>query len=414
MPPPKISDIKITAIQADLEEGKLSQRAIANKHDVSQGIVSNIKKEHTVASNKSDPTDKRVLQLESKVLALRDDRNRLKKAYEAAQRKNSVFEALVDELETAVTPIAPLPKVTRLTGTKSRIRESLVLHLSDLHADEIVLPEQVGGLERFDFNIALRRGEVLVDSTLQFTQKVLQNYNFHTLYILANGDNVSGEIHGAADHSYYRNTFKNCLAVGQLQALMIRDLARHFPAIKIIHTSGNHGRRSIKKDYNNPKNNWDYLVAEVSRLHCQDLDNVDFSIPNTFNVNMEIEGHGFNVSHGDDIRSWNGIPWYGIERKTRRLMALNASTDRKISYFCFGHFHTPASQAVLSGETLINGTWVATSPYAYNSLSSYVVPTQLIHGVHRTHGVSWRLYVKLRSEREHLGPTRYSVLLAKD
>lgn len=414
MPPPRLADIKITAIQADLEKGELSQRAIAKKHDVSQGIVSNIKKEHTITSDKSDPTDKRVLQLESKVLALRDDRNRLKKAYEAAQRKNSIFEALVDELETAVTPIAPLPKVTRLTGTKSRIRESLVLHLSDLHADEIILPEQVGGLERFDFNIALRRGEVLVDSTLQFTQKVLQNYNFHTLYILANGDNVSGEIHGAADHSYYRNTFKNCLAVGQLQALMIRDLARYFPAIKIIHTSGNHGRRSIKKDYNNPKNNWDYLVAEVSRLHCQDLDNVDFSIPNAFNVNMEIEGHGFNVSHGDDIRSWNGIPWYGLERKTRRLMALNASTDRKISYFCFGHFHTPASQAVLSGETLINGTWVATSPYAYNSLSSYVVPAQLIHGVHRTHGVSWRLYVKLRSEREHLGATRYSVLLAKD
>lgn len=415
MPQPKLSDNKIKAVQADLETTKMSRSEIAKKHGISLGSVTNIKKKFTEVSKEADPTNKKILQLESRIIALRDDRNRLKRAYEASQRTNSVFEALVDELELSVAPIKPLPKVTRvLSRSDNKIRESLVMHLSDEHADEIVLPEQVGGLERYDFTVALRRAEVYVDTVLRFTLKTLQNYDFHTLYILANGDHVSGEIHGAVDHSYYRNTFKNCLAVGQMQALMIRDLAAHFPAIKVLYTSGNHGRRSVKKDYNQPKNNWDFLVAEISRLHCQDLSNVEFLIPDAFSANINIEGHGFNVSHGDDVRSWNGIPWYGIERKTRRMMALNASSDRKISYFCFGHFHTPASQSTLNGETLINGTWVATSPYVYNSLSSFIEPTQLIHGVHKTHGVSWRLHVKLRSEREHLGPRRYGVLLAKD
>lgn len=227
--------------------------------------------------------------------------------------------------------------------------------------------------------------------------------------ILANGDHVSGEIHGAKDHTEYRNVLKNCLAVGQMHSLMFRDLASQFKHVKVLYTSGNHGRRSLKKDYHRPTDNWDWLVGNIASLHCKGLENVEFLLPDTFNANIDIEGYGFSVSHGDDVRAWNGIPWYGLERKTRRLMALNANMDRKVNYFCFGHFHQAATQAALDGEMLVNGTWVSTSPYVYNSLSTYCVPTQLIHGVHREHGVSWRLHVRLRSEREHLGPERYHV-----
>jgi len=274
-----------------------------------------------------------------------------------------------------------------------------------------VLPHQVGGLERYDLRIALRRAEVYVDTVTQFTQETLSNYVFNDLYILAHGDHISGEIHQATDHSFYRNSFKNALAVGEMHALMYRDLCAYFPRVHVLYLSGNHGRRSVKKDYHQPHNNWDYLVAEVARLHCTDLSNVDFNIPDSYSACLDIEGHGFAVSHGDDIRSWNGIPWYGIERKTRRWAALNAAVDRKINYYCFGHFHQAATQAALNGEIILNGAWVACDPYVFNSITAFTEPSQWIHGVHHRHGVSWRLNVKLRSEREHLGPKRYSPIL---
>jgi len=107
------------------------------------------------------------------------------------------------------------------------------------------------------------------------------------------------------------------------------------------------------------------------------------------------------------------MPWYGIERKVRRWAALNAAVDRKINYYCFGHFHNPAIITNLNGEVVINGSWIATDPYGFNAITAFNEPSQLIHGVHRDYGISWRLHVKLRSEREHLGPDRYSVLLAK-
>lgn len=417
MPARPILDEIQDAIKTDLVEGKLSQREIGKKHNVSQGTVCNIKRGCIKTSaDLPDPTDNRILKLEAQNLALQDENRRCKLAYKAAQRQNSIFEALVDEFGNAITPIKPLPWAPRSPRSKGKkvIKESLVAHLSDEHADEVILPQQVGGLERYDFRIALRRAEEYVDNLLKFTQRTLSNYHFHTLWILANGDHSSGEIHKSVDHSYYRNQLRNSLAIGQLHALMFRDFAPHFPRIKVLYTPGNHGRRSPRKDYHGAWDNWDYLIAEVAKAHCVDLKNVEFLIPDSFSVNLEIENYGFHVTHGDEIRSWNSMPWYGIERKTRRLTALHASQDRQIHYYCFAHFHQPASQWALNGETLINGSWVATSPFVYEKLSSYTVPAQLIHGVHRDYGVSWRLYLKLKTEREHLGPNRYQISLAKE
>ena len=411
MPTPKLNNEKRDAIIAALAEG-LGNKTIAEKFSVSTGTVSNIK--NSKKTKEIDPTDERILKLEASNLALQDENRRSKLAYKAAQRENSIFESLVDELCAVITPITPLPVLKKFNGRDGKINETLVAYLSDEHADQIVLPHQVGGLERYDFRIALRRAEQYVDTILKFSQQTLSNYYFDTLFIFAHGDHTSGEIHNAKDHSEYRNAFRNTLAIGQMHALMFRDLAPYFKEIKVLYLSGNHGRRTIKKEYPAPWNNWDYLVAETAKAHCVDIENIDFMIPESFSACVDVEGWGFAVSHGDDIRSWNGIPWYGIERKTRRLSALNASQGKKIDYYCFAHFHNPAMQAALNGETIINGSWIATSPYVYESLSSFNEPSQWLHGVHKTFGVSWRLNMRLRTKNEHLGPDRYHINLAKE
>jgi len=406
-----------------LTETTDSQRLISLATGVSQGTVHNIciknkiirplETKESIDSVKLNPTDKRILQLEQQVVSLKDERTNIKAAYKAAQRSNGIFQALAEEIKDIVKPISPLPVAKKINYHGKKIQESLVMLLSDEHAADIILPHQVGGLEHYDFNIALKRAETLVDSTLRFTQKILRSYQFDTLFVLSLGDHVSGEIHKAVDHTTYRNVFRNCIATGQMQALMLRDLAPYFKNIKVICVSGNHGRKTPKKDYQNPRDNYDYLVAETAFAYCRDLVNVEFIIPDSFSANVDIEGHGFCISHGDDVRSYMGIPWYGIERKTRRLAALNNAVDKRVDNYVFGHFHNIAIQDVLRGEVLINGAWVATSPYAYNSLSTFNEPAQVIFGVHRTWGITWRLHVKLKSENEEGGSHRYSVIMAK-
>jgi len=383
-----------------LDEGELSVAEIAKKLRLKIKTV----EAYTEAGE---------TKLATRLIKITDERNSLRRQNKELLRGNALFEYLALEIKDKVKPIKPFKQVP-IIDDAAKISETVVLHLSDEHADSIVKPHQVGGLERYNMPIALRRAEVLVDTLLKFTQKTLSTYQFKTLVILANGDHVNGEIHDATRHSAYGNAIRNALAVGQMHACIYRDLAPYFRDVKIIYTAGNHGRRSIKKDHESPWNNWDYLVGETARAYCRDIKNVQFVIPESFCHCMEIEGHGFCIRHGDDIRGWNGIPFYGIERQTRRLQALNASHGRTVKYFCFGHFHTMASQANLKGEMLLNGAWVGTSPYVYNALAAYNEPMQLLHGVHKDIGVSWRLPIRLRSPKEHLGPTRYHIDLAKE
>jgi len=412
---PRLGVDKRKKIEVYLQKDSYSHAQIAKLCGVAEGTVSNVSRKLIKDPvEKPDPTNARILQLEAQNIALKDENNRCKKSYKAAQRNNSVFEALADEMKKVVKPISPLPKAIKLKSKSKRIRETLVAHLSDEHADHDVQPHQVGGIERYNFPIALRRAEEYVDSLLKFSQKTLHNYHFETLWIFAHGDHTSGEIHGSVEHSYYRNQFRNSLAIGQMHALMLRDLASYFENVKILYVPGNHGRRTPKKDYYGAWDNWDYLVAEAAKMHCSAIENIEFLIPDSFSVGVEIEGWGFHVTHGDEIRSWNSIPWYGIERKTRRLSSMTAAQGKRVHYYCLGHFHNPATQAALDGETIINGSWVATDPYAYEKLSVFTEPSQWIHGVHKDRGISWRLNMKLRTPREHLGPNRYVVNLAKE
>jgi len=294
---------------------------------------------------------------------------------------------------------------------KDVIQEHLVMHVSDMHADQIVTPEECGGLEEFNFPIACARAETYVDTVLDWTQQTLNpKFDFSDLWFLSYGDQTSGEIHGHCDRSYFRNMFRNCLAIGQLQALMLRDLAPHFKNVHVVCISGNHGRRSLKKDYNKPTDNWDTLIAEICRLHCRELGNVDFLIPNAYSVNLDINGSGFNIAHGDDVRSNGGVPWYGFVRRQKGLAALNSAYGATpLRYFIVGHHHTLSSLSDLNGELIINGAWLATDSYSFNSFSGYREPVQLLHGVHKKHGISWKLGVKLKSDNEKSGPKRYKI-----
>jgi len=357
-----------------------------------------------------DPTENRVLALEQEATLLRDKVAILDTKLKQCHRDQGVFQTLSDEMHKVIRPLEPLPKQPA-TIDKLEHNESLVLHLSDEHADEVIESHRVGGLEEYNMRVALARAEHLVDKTISISRNTLSNYHFNELWILAYGDHVNGEIHDGTNHSEFRNVFDNTIAVGQMHALMIRDLAPFFPTIKVLYLSGNHGRRTIKKAYKDPKDNWDYLVARTTEMLCAGLDNVEFLIPDSYSMTFEINGWNFCVFHGDDIKSWNSIPHYGIERKTRRLSTVHSAQGRQIHYYVMGHFHSRSSMEHPGGEIIINGPWTATSEYAYENLGVISKPSQLLHGVSKAYGISFRFPIYLKFDGDIEGPKRYKAPL---
>lgn len=357
-----------------------------------------------------DPTDDHVRELEGEIVNLKEELTQERRKSKAGAREHGIIRAIVKEMDERITPITALPSAIALP-TKPKLIEHCVMHMSDGHHDQVVRPEEVGGLEEYNFPVSCARAERYVDTVIEFTQDTLApKYHFPVLWVLAYGDFTSGEIHGHTARSYYRNMFRNCLGIGQLHSLMYRDLARHFEQVNVIYLAGNHGRRTLKKDYLGAQDNWDYLCAAVAQLHCKNLPNVKFVIPDAWSANVEINGVGFNISHGDDVRSNLGIPWYGLVRKQKGQIALGAvAGNQRIRYFCVGHHHTASTLSDIDGELMVNGSWVATDSFSYNAFSGYREPAQWLHGTNPKHGVTWRLNCKLRHADEKNGPKRYKI-----
>ena len=426
---PTLTKKQVGTIKQAIVDGKKTQDQIADKYGVTRGIISAIARDkvHTdvpwpkqpkrkKASGQRkqppqyDPTDERVLELESEVAHLTEERNHARRAAKANSKYMGLFKAATEVIEGRMSkPLKSLPKARRL-NKRFTVEEDLVLHLSDGHHDQVITPVETGGLEEYNFPISCARAERLVDTTIEYTQEHLATYKFRNLWILANGDHTSGEIHGHEKRSYFRNQFNNTLAIGQLHALMIRDLAPYFEQVNCVYVPGNHGRRTIKKDHYGAHENWDYLVAKTAQLWCRELPNVEFLIPNAYSANLNINGVGFHMCHGDDIRSNLGVPFYGMVRRQSKLMALNNITDTlRIRYFCMGHHHVAASLADLDGELIVNGAWPANDQFSYNAFAGYREPCQLLHGVNPKYGITWRMLVRLKHDAEHDGPKRYKV-----
>jgi len=426
----KLSYKNVAAIKVDLSAG-MTQPKIAKKQKVSRSIISDIATgrvhkdvpwpegeapcpKQSGGQHKTipdyDPTDKKVLELEAEVVHLTEERNRERQKVKAGAKIAGLFKAIASEMDVRIKPYAALPPAFD-PREKSEISEHCVMHMSDGHHDQVVRPDEVGGLENYSFPVSCARAERYVDTVIEWTKDTLSpKFTFPVLWVLAYGDFTSGEIHKACERSYYRNQFKNCLAIGQLHALMFRDLAAQFQQVNVLYLAGNHGRRTPKKDFLGAHDNWDYLVAEVARLHSRSLSNVSFMIPDAWSANVNINGVGFNISHGDDVRSNGGIPWYGMVRRQKGLIALGAAAGaQRCRYFCVGHHHVASTLSDIDGELLVNGAWVGTDAYAYNSFSGYREPAQWIHGVNAKHGITWRMNVKLRHEAEINGPKRYLI-----
>jgi hypothetical protein len=149
------------------------------------------------------------------------------------------------------------------------------------------------------------------------------------------------------------------------------------------------------------------MIGRIAEINCSGIPNISFLFPNAYSCILDVRGHLFHVQHGDDIKMWNSIPHYGIERNTRRLKSIHSVHGTNIKYFVMGHFHQLSTQAQLDGKTILNGAWRSPSPFEYGALGAFTEPKQLIHGVHDKHGMTWSLEVDMRKRGIEYQGERY-------
>jgi len=135
-------------------------------------------------------------------------------------------------------------------------------------------------------------------------------------------------------------------------------------------------------------------------LMLRDQQNIKFTIPKSFFLTKTINNHNFLICHGDNIRSWMGIPWYGINRAIANFTELMASRGQFFEYVALGHFHNDACMRKVSGERLINGSFTGGDQFSLGAMTTISTPVQMLFGVHKDIGISWRFPIKLDLVKE--------------
>ena len=272
--------------------------------------------------------------------------------------------------------------------------EEAVLMLGDLHIGEEVTKEGTYGFGEYNFDIFVKRLKFLETKIKDIVVDQLRGYRFTKLNIFGMGDMVSGLIHEELAETA-ESIISQVLNGAYVTAQFVLNLQQLFPKVDIDGVLGNHGRLHQKKRYKKHYENWDYIFYQFLGIFLANNKQIKWNWAKSPFLVKKIYDWEFLVLHGDNINSWMGIPWYGIERAMWKLGDLLQSKGHRINYRCLGHFHNSGEMDRVSGEMLLNGSMIGGNEFSLGKMFTFGRPTQVFFGVNPRIGVTWRFPLRL-------------------
>lgn len=361
---------------------------------------------------------------DSKIIALQDELRILRRKYRELLRSNKSFDEIVCAIKEYVQSWEPV----FIPPPKKRHFEApydiALLLLSDLHIDEVVSREETWGLAEYDFNIFCQRLQYLSDKIWHILFECMAEYQINELIVACLGDFVSGAIHDELLESASMSVVEQALNGAYVLAQFLREQAQRFQKVRVYTVSGNHGRLTKTKRYKRRYADWDRVLYETAGMILKDQRNVEFKFSSAPFALFEANSAKFLMEHGDAVRTWMSMPWYGIEReRTRKKELLENITEvwdsrsksiGMFHYMLLGHFHQCAQMDTPRGEVLINGSMVGGSEYSIGKIGVAHRPTQLLVGVNSKGLISFRYPLRLDDapevERYKKPPTGISLV----
>ena len=304
-------------------------------------------------------------------------------------KEKSIGDRCVQVLKDEV-PKLPEPKLVWKSKETKVSHETAVLLLSDFHIGEIVSKKETFGFGEYNFDVFTHRLKFLAESIRNITMRKLRGYKINKLCLLMLGDMVSGMIHEELTDNAEDIIFQ-VLNGAYVTAQFVSEMSTLFEYIEIDGVVGNHGRLYKKVRYKKRHTNWDYVFYQFLSLFLSSHKRVKCNFPKSFFEVKKIYNWNFLLLHGDGIRGWMGIPWYGIQKAMWKIGDLLQSQSKTVLHYkVLGHFHHTGELDRTPGEILLNGSLIGGGEYSLGALFEFDRPTQLFFGVHKEIGVTWR------------------------
>ncbi|KWA84094.1 hypothetical protein WL29_22270 [Burkholderia ubonensis] len=270
-----------------------------------------------------------------------------------------------------------------------------ILFGSDWHWGEVVKPSEIGGVNEYNLAIARERLTRLIDTTIDLLTNHMVNPQYPGIVFALGGDMVSGNIHEELSETNDAPIMPVVLDLVDHLYIAIKRLKQVFGRVFLPCVAGNHGRNTKKvraKEFNFQSFDW-LIYQQLDRLFADDPD-VVFFIPDGTDARVEIAGHRYLFTHGNQFRSF-GDSMIGalgpVVRGDHKKRGRNGQIGQEYDTLVIGHFH----QLTQMKRVIINGSLIGYNEYAYSNNFGYEPPQQALWLSHPHHGITFSMPVNV-------------------
>lgn len=303
----------------------------------------------------------------------RDQAARAERLYQelrAARRRLGKAEQEIEQLQRQIahltggkaTAIRATYKPTQGVEQHDRTGTAVLL-LSDLHLDEVVRPEEVGGYNRYDRATAERRLQRVMQHGLLLAKDYL-NFTWDGAVVIMAGDMVSGDIHEELVASNETSTLDTVVYWTPILAEWLRTWADAFGKLHVVGVVGNHGRTTKHWQFKHTaRTSYDWLLYQWVRDRLRDDPRFTWQIPDGADALLRVHNIRYLVTHGNAFRGGDGQvgPLGPVIRGHLRTLRREQVIGNGYDWMVMGHWHTYTH----ANGVVINGSLKGLDEYAY-------------------------------------------------
>lgn len=260
--------------------------------------------------------------------------------------------------------------------------------LSDTHWGEVVKPEEIGGMNAYNSEIAKRRLRVVGDKTVDLAEMITLDYEGAEVWL--GGDMFSGVIHRELEMTN-DSTIEDALVEWTEELVRyLRHMADTFGKVHVACMVGNHGRHANDRRMPGKRvalNNADWMLYRNVHMVLKADKRFTWDLARGHDTTVEVYGTRYLLHHGYGFRGGSGISgalsplMLGQHRATRQ----QAYAGKQFDWLCVGHFH----QYLVGKHLIMNGTLKGYDEHAYKERYEPEDPSQSFWVTTPEHGLAF-------------------------
>jgi hypothetical protein len=320
------------------------------------------------------------LAADAEIARLRSELADAKGRYKAALQAIDAERARADAI-AGLTGIEAVRQKAAPQKARKKHDATMVVLLSDIHAEERVDPETVNGLNDYSLDVCDQRMSELMERFAVLLEHERQLARIDRVVIWLGGDFISGHIHDDTAELAQLAPLTATRWIGARLRGFLDAVSENAKEVIVATNSGNHGRSTEKLrigtelEHSFEQNLYLTMAAAESRK------NVRWQVGTGYLNYVDLDGFLVRFHHGHAIKYGGGIG--GITIPTNKAIAAWDAVKRA-DLTCFGHWHQ--FQWLRAGRYVANGSVIGHSAYATRIKAAYEPPCQacivIDHGRH--------------------------------